>query len=456
MFFVDRQDAGRQLVARLEHLRGGGIVVVGLPRGGVPVAAEVAEALDAPLDVCLVRKLGLPFQPELAMGAIGEDGVRIVHQELVRAGRVSKREFLQVEQDERAALERMQRWYRGGGAPLDVTGRTVIVVDDGMATGATAQAACAVLRQRGAARIVLAVPVGAPDAVARLHEVADEVVCAYAPRDLSAISLYYARFQPVSDGQAIEYLEHAAKRFGDLAAAETAAAVSSRTGRAGQFRKVEVVVGQVRLPGRLAIPQNARGIVVFAHGAGSSHTSPRNRFVAGQLNRARLGTLLFDLLTPDEAADRRAVFDVDLLAERLIGSMHWLRAQPGAARLPLGLFGSSTGAAAALQAAADPHTDVAAVVCRGGRPDLAGPWLTAVSAPTLLIVGGYDHAVIDLNRRAQARMRCESRLVLVAEAGHLFEEPHALGAVARLARGWFLYHLKFGDLSRPARPSVPH
>src|SRR5581483_8119257 len=136
----------------------------------------------------------------------------------------------------------------------------------------------------------------------------------------------------------------------------------------------------------------------------------------------------------------------DLLAERLTHSMRWLREQPGAARLPIGLFGASTGAAAALQAAADPDAGVAALVCRGGRPDLAGPYLPAVSAPTLLIVGSHDHPVIELNRRAQARMRCESRLVLVASAGHLFEEPHTLGVVARLARGWFAYHLKFGGV----------
>ncbi|HZP51312.1 phosphoribosyltransferase [Actinocrinis sp.] len=454
MFFVDRQDAGEQLAARLEYLHGPDAVVVGLPRGGVPVAAEVAEVLGAPLDVCLVRKVGVPFQPELAMGAIGEDGVRVVHQELVRAARVSEREFAQVEQSERAALERMLRWYRGGRGPLDVRGRTVIVVDDGLATGATAQAACAVLRRRGASRIVLAVPVGAPEAVERLRGFADEVVCARAPRDLSAISLYYARFQPVSDSRVIECLEHAAKRFGDVAAAETAVAGFGGARRAARVPEVEVTLGRVQLPGRLEIPENARGIVVFAHGAGSSHTSPRNRFVAGQLNRARLGTLLFDLLTAQEAADRQAVFDIDLLAERLTHSMRWLREQPGAARLPIGLFGASTGAAAALQAAADPDADVAALVCRGGRPDLAGPYLSAVSAPTLLIVGSHDHAVIDLNRRAQARMRCESRLVLVAGAGHLFEEPHTLGVVARLARGWFAYHLQFGGVERSPADSA--
>lgn len=442
MFFVDRQDAGEQLAARLEHLRGLNIVVVGLPRGGVPVAAQVAEALDAPMDVCLVRKLGVPFQPELAMGAIGENDVRIVHEELVRAARVSEEEFAAVERRERAALERMRRCYRGDDEPLDVAGRIVVAVDDGLATGATAQAACEVLRRRGAARIVLAVPVGAPEALERLRGTADQVVCAHAPSDLMAISLYYAQFPPVTDGQVIEYLEHTAKRFGDAAAGWPAEddPPGDRT-RGGRARDVVVAAGQARLPGGLAIPERALGIVVFAHGAGSSRTSPRNRYVAEQLNRAGLGTLLFDLLAADEAADRRAVFDIELLAERLVDATRWLRGQPGAARLPLGLFGASTGAAAALRAAAEPGADVAAVVSRGGRPDLAEPHLSAVTAPTLLIVGSRDHSVIELNRRAQAQLRCENRLVLVPGATHLFEEPDALTVVARLARDWFTDHL---------------
>ncbi len=193
--------------------------------------------------------------------------------------------------------------------------------------------------------------------------------------------------------------------------------------------------------GHLTLPNGATGVVVFAHGSGSSRHSPRNRYVAAVLNQAGLGTLLFDLLTAGEEHDRANVFDIDLLAHRLVDVTRWLRAQPAASSLPIGYFGASTGAAAALWAATEPGAGIAAVVSRGGRPDLAGPRLRAVTAPTLLIVGGNDDVVVDLNRRAQAQLRCESRLAVVPGATHLFEETGTLQAAAGLARDWFTSHL---------------
>ncbi len=207
----------------------------------------------------------------------------------------------------------------------------------------------------------------------------------------------------------------------------------------------EVVVvaraGTVRLAGQLTVPDRATGIVVFAHGSGSSRHSPRNRYVAATLNQAGLGTLLFDLLTPGEERDRANVFDIGLLAGRLTEVTRWLRTQPGAAGLPLGYFGASTGAAAALWAAAEPGAGVAAVVSRGGRPDLARPRLGSVKAPTLLIVGGLDDVVLGLNRQAQAQLRCANHLIVVPGATHLFDEPGTLAAAAQLARDWFARHL---------------
>jgi putative phosphoribosyl transferase len=197
----------------------------------------------------------------------------------------------------------------------------------------------------------------------------------------------------------------------------------------------------VRLPGDLTLPQDARAIVVFAHGSGSSRRSPRNVQVAAALQESRLATLLFDLLTPLEALDRANVFDVPLLAGRLGAATRWLRARPDTAGLPLGYFGASTGAAAALWAAAEPGADVGAVVSRGGRPDLAGPRLGGVRAPTLLVVGGADDVVLELNRRALEELRCERDLVVVPGATHLFEEPGALERVAELAGAWFVEHL---------------
>ena len=204
--------------------------------------------------------------------------------------------------------------------------------------------------------------------------------------------------------------------------------------------------------GHLTVPQQPRGIVVFAHGSGSSRHSPRNRYVAHELESAGLATLLFDLLTPAEERDRANVFDIDLLARRLVDVTRWLRTADDAAGLPVGYFGASTGAGAALRAAADPGVDIVAVVSRGGRPDLAGESLADVTAPTLLIVGGCDEAVLELNRQAAAAMTAEARIAVVPGATHLFEEPGTLEQVAALAREWFLDHLTPIPLNPPTRP----
>jgi putative phosphoribosyl transferase len=199
------------------------------------------------------------------------------------------------------------------------------------------------------------------------------------------------------------------------------------------------------LDGDLRIPEDALGLVVFAHGSGSSRRSPRNRFVAGALGRAGLGTLLMDLLTPEEEeADRasgRLRFDIDLLGGRVVDALDWLAGEPDTAAIPIGVFGASTGAAAALRAAAARPETVKAVVSRGGRPDLTGPSLRDVQAPTLLVVGARDEQVIDMNRQALESLRCEARLEIVPGASHLFEEPGTLETAAELASEWFVDHL---------------
>lgn len=200
----------------------------------------------------------------------------------------------------------------------------------------------------------------------------------------------------------------------------------------------EVEILPRRLPGSLTIPQAAKGLVVFAHGSGSSRLSPRNRYVAEGLNKVGLATLLFDLLLPLEAEDRRNVFDIPLLASRLEQCLDWLRSGEMRTELPIGLFGASTGAAAALVAAARRPQEVAAIVSRGGRPDLAGETLALVRAPTLLIVGGRDDVVIELNEDAMAKLQCQKQLEIVPGATHLFQELGALDAVISLAANWFL------------------
>jgi putative phosphoribosyl transferase len=211
---------------------------------------------------------------------------------------------------------------------------------------------------------------------------------------------------------------------------------------AARHREVTIPAEGAALPGELSLPEAPTGAVVFAHGSGSSRLSPRNVEVAGTLNQAGLATLLFDLLTESEAFDRANVFDISLLAERLGAATRWLRVQTETGVLPIGYFGASTGAAAALWAAADAGIDVRAVVSRGGRPDLAAPRLSVVRAPTLLIVGGAAEVVLELNRAALAHLRsCEHELAVVQGATHLFEEPGALERVAEVARDWFLEHL---------------
>lgn len=440
--FADRADAGRQLGLRLEYLRGGDAVVLGVPRGGVPVAFEVARALDAQLDVIVVRKLGVPLQPELAMGAIGEDGARSLDRRILSLARVKHEDLQAVEQRERHLLDDRVARLRAGRT-LDLSGRTAVVVDDGIATGSTARVACSIARNLGAARVILAVPVAPADILRTLTE-ADEVVCLATPRHLTAVSQHYRDFSPTSDHEVALLLEAAARR---------AQRASSPPGNPGLDEDVQIHTDGVRLQGHLNLPRSAAGVVVFAHGSGSGRHSPRNRFVASVLQQAGLGTLLLDLLSPAEELDRANVFNIELLARRLTAAKSWLGGRPDTASCRVGYFGASTGAGAALWAAAEQGEQIGAVVSRGGRPDLAGPWLALVRAPTLLIVGSADHRVLELNRGAQAQMRCANRLELVQGATHLFEEPGTLEQAAVLARDWFVRYL-LGERGAPGTEPV--
>jgi putative phosphoribosyl transferase len=440
VIFADRADAGRRLADRLQHLRGEPVVVLGLPRGGVPVAFEVAGALGAPLDVIVVRKLGVPFQPELGMGAIGEDGVRVINPEVVRLAGVTGKELAAVEARERAELDRRAVRYRGGRPRQPLDGRAAVVVDDGIATGSTARAACQIARAHGAAQVVLAVPVAPPGWQDQAKGDADELVCVQAPEPFSAIGQFYADFSPTTDDEVVACLQRATALSPPAAriAAEDDAAADDPPAR---DEEVEISAGTAALGGRLAVPGQPIGIVVFAHGSASSRHSPSSRYLAHVLNQAGLGTLLCDLLTPEEEMSPSSVFDIGLLAGRLIAVTGWLRTRPDVTGLPVGYLGASTGGAAALWAAAEPGADVGAVVSWGGRPDLASARLASVTAPTLLIVGGNDDAAPSRNRRAQAELRCESNLAVVPGATLLFQEPGTLTAAAVLARDWFASHL---------------
>jgi putative phosphoribosyl transferase len=422
--FRDRIHAGHLLG---ERLRAEGVehpVVLGLPRGGVVVAAEVARLLEAPLDIIVVRKLGAPGNPELGLGAIAEEGVTVYNQTLISHLGVAAEALEQVADEEHRELERRSDLYRRGRKPVSLDGRSAVIVDDGLATGYTARAAIEAARCRGAESVVLAVPVAAPEIVDEMRALVDRLICLETPDFMFAVGAAYSDFGQTTDVE-VQAL---------LAGTEP-----------GVEREVTVAAGEVLLPGMLGIPARAHGVVLFAHGSGSSRLSPRNRAVAGQLQQVGLATLLFDLLTPEEGADRAAVFDIPLLGERLAGATGWLRREcPDVAGLPIGYFGASTGAAAALWAAADEGEGIAAAVSRGGRPDLAMARLSQVSAPTLLIVGELDGIVIELNEAAQAAMAAPCSLEIVPGAGHLFEETGTLEQVGELAGAWFLRWMDSG------------
>lgn len=420
--FADRIEAGNRLAGALVSLRSQHPLVLAIPRGGVPVGRVIADVLGGELDVVLVRKLGAPGHEEFAIGAIDESGLLQVADYATEAGADQR----YVEQEAARQLERIyqrRQLYSPYRASLDPKGRVVIVVDDGLATGATMRAALTAARRREPLRLICAVPVGSPRSLAALHGIADDVVCLSAPEDFRAVAQFYRAFPPVDDQEVI----------GLLGRRSTATSVADETSGAMHF-----LADGVTLEGDLHVPAHARGLVVFAHGSGSSRWSVRNRHVASMLRQRAMATLLFDLLSPQEDEVTTERFDVRKLARRLTAVVQSLRHADQLAHLPIGLFGASTGAAAALIMAAEQPDTIRAIVCRGGRPDLAGyERLERVRAPTLLIVGSADRPVAALNSAALAAMRVHAELALVPGATHLFEEPGAMERVASLATDWF-------------------
>lgn len=415
MPFQNREQAAQLLAQALAAYKGKNPLVLAIPRGAAPMARIIADALDGEMNVILVHKLGAPDQPELAIGSIDENG-EVYLNPYANTLNISASVLEAEKQKQLATLKKRRTQYTQFQAAPSLEGRIVIIVDDGIATGSTMIAALHAARAQKPAKLIAAVAVGPPETLAELKSLADEVVFLEAPQDFYAVSQFFSYFPQVSDEEVVEYLK---KSFDP---------------------PVEIPIGGVTLRGDLFIPPKARGIVIFAHGSGSSRLSPRNQYVAQILQQANIGTLLFDLLTETEDENYATRFDIALLTQRLIIATKWLQQQPQAQKIPLGYFGASTGAAAALMAAAELGKIISCVVSRGGRPDLAMPVLSTVVSPTLLIVGGDDFEVIELNRAAYAQLQVEKNLALVPGATHLFEEPGTLAIAAELAQKWFSHY----------------
>jgi putative phosphoribosyl transferase len=420
MHFKDRIDAGQRLATALEHLDRTDLIVLGLPRGGVPVAYEVASHLHAPLDVLIVRKLGTPGQRELAFGAVGEGGVRVINDDVVAMEGLSDLVISRVANEQNAEIERRHVVYRNGRAPLNLSGKTAVVVDDGLATGATARAACMVARKLGAAKVVLAVPTAPEGWEQGFVDVTDQRVSLFQSRDFGSVGYFYENFDPISDDTVKSLLAFSLHHQIDE----------------------EVVIGTgshraVRADVRS--PLGAKGVVVFAHGSGSGRTSPRNTEVAEDLHLAGFATVLVDLLTEDDDRDR--TFDIEFLAERLTDVVDWVKQHPLLGRLPVALYGASTGAAAAVTVAANDH-DIRCVVSRGGRVDLAISQVENFVQPILLLVGSLDTVVLKLNRDFCESVGSQCTLHVVDGASHLFEEDGVLKQVAHQAIEYLTGHLR--------------
>lgn len=421
MIFENRKNAGELLASRLQKYKNTNSVILALPRGGVPIAADIAKSLNLPMDVLIVRKIGAPFNSELAVGAICETDEPVLNPQILAKVGIQPEDINGALTKEKKEVDRQVKEFRQGHAMIDISNKMAIIVDDGMATGATVKAAIKYLKKKGTSKIIVAVPVSSSSAARAIRDRADDFITVQESDNLGSVGKWYNDFGQVSDEEVKKIL------------------TSSLEERAvSHSRNVDISVGKIKLEGLLTSFPDMKSMIIFAHGSGSSRKSPRNLQVSRDLNKAGFGTLLFDLLTEKESGDRSNVFDIDFLSQRLVAATKWLLQQKEMQNVKIAYFGASTGAAAALQAAAKftENKDVYAVVSRGGRPDLAGKALDQVRLPTLLLVGSYDRDVLELNRIAQKHLT-NSKLSIVEGATHLFEEPGTLEQVSKKAAEWF-------------------
>lgn len=440
--FIDRAEAGRRLAHRLEFLQSEDLVVLGLPRGGVPVAYEVAIALDAPLDVLVVRKLGLPHNPEVAMGAIGEGGTRVLDAEIMQLARVDKDDLDQVERMEKDELASRVLRFRQGRNRLDLEGKTALIIDDGLATGSTARVACVVARQLGAERIIVAAPVASPEAAEKILEVADLFVCLSTPTPFRAVGAHYIDFGQTEDSEVVMLLDAASRLAG-----------SGRNKELPPDRNEEInlAVDSVVLSAELRLPFAVGNIVVLARGVAGETSYSASLYAAAVMNGAGIGTILIDLVTATERALSVAP-DNYVLVRRLVLVTERLQSWPELKGLPMGYFDAGAGATVLLGAAANEGGAVSAVVAFAPRLDDAGSWVSEVSAATLMLYGRADEELLERNRQSANRMRCPHLQIVVETDAGPADSPTTVTVrgVAEHARDWFLRYLSRADANRSA------
>lgn len=455
--FRDRAAAGRALAKSLGAYRGhAGVTVLGLARGGVVVAREVADALRAPIGVIVARKIGVPGIEEVALGAVADGGHRVIADTVAWYLGVPSRIVDLLAERERAELERSVATYRLGLPSLDVRGRTVIIVDDGLATGATMRAAIRSVRDKRPARIIAAVPVASRPAAAEVQREVDELTVVVMPPRFHTVSASYENYSPVSDDDVLLLARRPVQRISPfvldisdrlgtaLTRMEKPARDTERTIGIPAFDAT--VVGELglprvgRSPKRWERPARVRGLVILSNAGGGKRNSYVERYLAGRFRLSGYATLRLDLLTREEQfsndADASLRFDVERTAARLAGACEWAESEgvAGAHRTILAAAGAA--AAAALVTAARRPGRIFAVAARGGRVDLAGADLRRVDTPVLLIAGGEDRDTLRRNNDAGEQLRQGAVTIRIPRAGNAFEEPGALGAVAEHTVGW--------------------
>jgi len=443
--YENRYKAAEALARGLARYRGRpDCVVLGLPRGGMPVAYGIARELGLALDVLPVRKLGVPGNGELAFGAVA-----VLDRGIVESVGLSESDARAVEDRARRELARRRRAWREDGDPRRLDGKTAILADDGLATGATMRAAVRAARERGAERVVVAVPVAAEASLEGIRSEADEIVCPATPEPFLAVGRWYVDFAPTGDHEVRELL----RRASDRSPPDPNEAAPNDAGI--ERREVGIECEDGTLPGRLAVPAHAEGFVVVAYGSDGGCGTRAREIVPKLLGESGFATLEIDLLTEREAEEEESrrigrSFRIPRLANRLVEVLDglWTRAgyaerdvsRFGTSAGPVSLLASGTAAAAALSAAALRPKRVAADGCRSGRPDLAADALPKVRAPVLLVVGERDPSLLEWNRTAGEGLPSETRLLVVPGAGHLFEESGTLEESTYAAVGWFRDH----------------